>query len=182
MEPSRTFRKLTIHKLSNDIREAGQIGTAVLSPPGSGQILVKNYYAGVNAIDMNIITGRSKLFSGSLPFDVGMEGLGVIEAIGQGVDQTRYSVGQAGLILANSPKAYSQYIYAKPEEFFPVPEVKAEYLALLDCGLTAAIGLDKSAMIKPGEVVLITAAAGGTGLSTSPILFAMHQTLDACSH
>lgn len=45
----------------------------------------------------------------------------------------------------------------------PVPELKPEYIALLDCGLTAAIGLDKSGMIKPGHTVLITAAAGGTG-------------------
>lgn len=73
MEPNRIHSKLVVQKLSNNIREAGQIVSEVLKSPARGQILVKNYYAGVNAIDMNIITGRSKLFSGSLPFDLGME-------------------------------------------------------------------------------------------------------------
>jgi len=67
-----------------------------------------------------------------------------------------------------------------------LPEVRPEFISLLVCGLTASIGLDqvlftldytcvqnffhgfyylKSGQIKKGDKVLITAAAGGTGLS-----------------
>ena len=38
---------------------------------------------------------------------------------------------------------FKNFQFAKQDEFLPVPEIKAEYLALLDCGLTASIGLDK---------------------------------------
>jgi len=73
MNPSGVFKKVIIHKLSNDIREAGKVSHATLRAPESGEILVRNHYSGVNAIDMNIMTGRSKLFNHPLPFDVGME-------------------------------------------------------------------------------------------------------------
>lgn len=48
-------------------------------------------------------------------------------------------------------------------ELIPIPGVKPEYLSLMACGLTAAIGLDCAGKIKAGDKVLITAAAGGTG-------------------
>lgn len=73
MEPGRTFQKLTIHKFSSDIREASQVTEETLRAPGNGEILVKNHFAGVNATDMNIITGRSKIFANALPLDVGLE-------------------------------------------------------------------------------------------------------------
>jgi len=44
-----------------------------------------------------------------------------------------------------------------------LPSAKAEYLPLLVSGLTAAISIDKVGQIKAGDVVLVTAAAGGTG-------------------
>ncbi|CAG2163978.1 unnamed protein product [Oppiella nova] len=53
--------------------------------------------------------------------------------------------------------------YAKPDEVIPVPSLKPEFISLLVCGLTAAIGLDELGRIKKGEKVLITASAGGTG-------------------
>lgn len=73
MDPTVTYHKLSVHKLSTDIRQAAQLNETNLHPPGSDEILVRNYYAGVNALDINIITGRSMFFNGTFPFDIGME-------------------------------------------------------------------------------------------------------------
>ena len=73
METEQTFKKVTIQRLSNDIREAAKIIQTPLKHPGKDEILVRNCFSGVNAIDMNIITGRSKMFNGILPIDAGME-------------------------------------------------------------------------------------------------------------
>ena len=48
----------------------------------------------------------------------------------------------------------------------PIPELKPQYLGCLVSGLTASMALDKIGEVKPGESVLITAAAGGTGDSS----------------
>lgn len=67
------YRKLTIGHFSSDITKAGEMREVELRPPDRGEILVKNYYAGVNAIDMNVMTGRSIFTTGTFPFDLGME-------------------------------------------------------------------------------------------------------------
>ncbi|CAM6031342.1 unnamed protein product, partial [Sphagnum compactum] len=87
--------------------------------------------------------------------------LGVIDSVGKNV--TKLKAGQPALVFAGEPKAYAEYLYLKPEEIIPLPELKPEYIALLVSGLTAAIGLDQCGRIKNGDKVLITAAAGGTG-------------------
>ena len=112
----------------------------------------------MNATDVNISAGRY-FTDGIVPFDIGFEGLGVVEEVGPGVTQLKK--GQAVLTFGSS--GYSEYIYAQADKVFPVPDVKPEYLVTLVNGLTASIGLDEAGRIKSGEKVLITAAAGGTG-------------------
>lgn len=160
MENKISFKKVSVFELSTDISIAAKVVETPLIEPTDEQILVKNLYSGVNATDINITAGRN-YFNGKFPFDIGLEGLGVIESIGKNV--TGLEVGQQGLIFAVPPKAYAEYIYINKKEFFPIPDKRPEYLALLDCGLTATIGLDKAGRIASGEKVLITASAGGTG-------------------
>jgi NADPH-dependent curcumin reductase CurA len=157
---NKTFKKVSVFKLSADIREAVKVVEVPLMKPSDDEILVKNLYSGVNATDINITAGRN-YFDGKLPFDIGLEGLGVIEAIGK--DVVGLEIGQKGLVFAVPPKAYSEYLYIKRNEFIALPDDRPQYLALLDCGLTATIGLDQAGRITKGEKVLITAAAGGTG-------------------
>lgn len=70
-----SYKKLVVTQFGNDIRKAGAVVETPLRPPAAGEILVKNMYAGVNATDMNILTGRSKLAigDGGLPLDLGLE-------------------------------------------------------------------------------------------------------------
>ncbi|XP_054153339.1 prostaglandin reductase-3-like [Oppia nitens] len=155
---NKVFRKLSVTKLTANFAEAVKIVTQPLQEPAANEVLIKNIYAGVNASDVNITAGRY-FTDAKVPFDVGFEGLGVIAAVGKNVK--RYNVGQPTLYLET--KAYSEYVYAKPDNVIPIPELKPKYLTSLVSGLTASIALDRSGHIKKGETVLITAAAGGTG-------------------
>ena len=153
-----TFKKVQVVKLSADFAEATNVKEEPLVAPAAGKILVKNHYAGVNATDINISAGRY-FTDGKVPFDVGLEGLGVVEAVGTGV--TNVKPGQAVMVFGG--RGFAEYIYADAPEVIPVPELKPEFINTMVCGLTATIGLDVAGLIKPGEKVLITAAAGGTG-------------------
>lgn len=69
-----TFKKLSIVKHSNNIRESASIIQIDLDPPKDDEILVKNYFVGINATDMNVMTGRSGFFQKSqIPFELGLE-------------------------------------------------------------------------------------------------------------
>ncbi|KAI7697921.1 hypothetical protein SSS_07197 [Sarcoptes scabiei] len=178
-----TFKKLSIVKHSNNIRESASIIQIDLDPPKDDEILVKNYFVGINATDMNVMTGRSGFFQKSqIPFELGLESLGRLETIGSKVD-SKYGlqIGQIGVVFAKKPKTYAEYVYCEPSEFLPIPEPRPEYIALLDCGLTAAIGLDQLGQIRAGQTVLITAAAGGTGWSNRNSMGKIERLSSDCS-
>jgi hypothetical protein len=69
---NKTFKKVSVFKLSADIREAVKVVEVPLMRPSDDEILVKNLYSGVNATDINITAGRN-YFDGKLPFDIGLE-------------------------------------------------------------------------------------------------------------
>ncbi|CAG2109398.1 unnamed protein product [Medioppia subpectinata] len=142
---------------SEEWREAVKVLCEPLVPPQDNEILVKTVYAGVNATD--VITYQ---FGGN---GVGYEALGVIEAVGKNV--TDFTAGQTVIFLFGVDynfRGFSEYIYAKSEELTAVPCLKPELLSLPVCGITAAIGLDNAGFIKKTDKVLVTAAAGGTGM------------------
>jgi len=157
---NKTFKKVSVIKLSTNFGEATKVVEVKLIPPEDNQVLLKVIYAGVNATDINITAGRY-FTDGKLPFDIGLEAIGVVEAVGKNV--TKVKAGDPAVALGGRPKAYAEYLYLTPEEVIPLPALKPEFIGLLVCGLTVTIGLDESGRIKSGETVLITAAAGGTG-------------------
>lgn len=67
-----TFKKLQVFEPSIDFAAATRIVEVQLAPPGDGQILVKNLYAGVNATDINISAARY-LTDGDVPYNIGLE-------------------------------------------------------------------------------------------------------------
>lgn len=68
------YKKLLVNKYSNEIRDSASIVEEDLRPPNNDEILIKNYYSGVNATEMNIMTGRSSIFpKGHIPFGLGLE-------------------------------------------------------------------------------------------------------------
>ncbi|XP_013778328.1 prostaglandin reductase 3-like [Limulus polyphemus] len=153
-----TYKMLMVHKLAQKFQEAVKIETVTLTSPGPDEIIVKNRYVGINAIDI-FITPIKNIVSKKYPYPVGLESVGEVVALGTDVDCLE--LGQPVAYIGMG--AYSEFMTVKGREVIPIPELKPEYVGLLVSGLTASIGLDKVGDLKAGEKVIITAAAGGLG-------------------
>jgi NADPH2:quinone reductase len=127
--------------------------------PGPGQALVKLEAIGVNFID---IYHRSGQYQGQLPLTPGVEGGGVVSAVGDGV--TEVKVGDR-VAYAMTPGAYAEQHALPASKLVPVPpEVSfTQAVAAMVQGLTAHYLTHSTYPLKAGETALIHAAAGGTG-------------------
>lgn len=152
------YKKLVAVSLSNRFREAVRVETAIIPTPASGELLVRNKYAGVNASDINWTAGRY-LPGIQPPFDTGFEGLGVVVRTGEGCGA--HKTGDAVIYMHNG--AFSNYFLVPAKRAFPVPKCDPHFLTFLVSGMTASIALEKVGEVKSGDTVLVTAAAGGTG-------------------
>jgi NADPH2:quinone reductase len=128
--------------------------------PGPGQVLVRVEAAGVNFVDTY---HRGGLYPVTLPLTPGSEGAGSVAAIGP--DVTGVAVGDrvASVDLAGS---YAEYALAPAGRLIPVPDgVGTEQAAaVLLQGITAHYLVHDSYPVRPGDPVLVHAAAGGVGL------------------
>lgn len=122
--------------------------------------LIRLYAIGVNYID---IYHRTGLYPQVLPFTPGMEGAGVVHAVGEGVHTLK--VGDR-VAFANTIGAYAEYNVVPEEQLVPLPEAVSfeQAAALMLQGLTAHYLVTSTYPVKAGETVLIHAAAGGVGL------------------
>lgn len=128
--------------------------------PGPGEILVRNNAIGVNFIDTYHRTG---LYPVKLPSGLGMEGAGVVEAVGEGV--TRFSVGDLAAYASGPIGAYAdQHVVKADRAVKPRTGVSAEVAAAaLLKGMTAEFLLRRCYPVRAGETILVHAAAGGVG-------------------
>lgn len=179
-------RKIQVHKLSHNFREATSIVTAALPAQLTGdQVLIRNHYAGINASDINFTAGK---YTPGVqpPFDAGFESIGTVIAVGPAVPAS-IRVGQA--VAATSYGAFSEHQIFRARSLLPMPGVDAHYLPLLVSGLTASIALEQTGEMKTvgvngakQETVLVTAAAGGTGLFAVQLAkLAGHHVIATCS-
>ncbi len=126
--------------------------------PRQGEVMIKTAVAGINYADIMLRTGKY-LFTPPLPFTLGFEVAGTIEAVGAGVEGLES--GQR-VIASMQGGGYAEYALADARRVVPIPE-NLEFgkaTALLVQGLTA-LGLLKN--LQAGQTVLIHAAAGGVG-------------------
>ena len=146
-----------------------------------GQVLVRIAVAGVNggcetfrvrAEPGTPFEKRDSLSSSPDPSVVplGAEGAGTVVAVGPGVRPSQLAVGDR--VAVNGGSAFAEFVVAGARGCFKVPRdpsssslslSPAAAVALSLSGLTAAVALHATAKLQPGETVLITAAAGGTG-------------------
>jgi NADPH:quinone reductase len=130
------------------------------SAPGPGQVLVEVAAAGVNYIDTY---HRRGLYPKDLPFTPGKEGAGTVSALGDGV--TDLAVGDP-VAWADAPGSYAQQVVVPASKAYRVPdgiEVEVAAAAMLQ-GLTTHYLVTSTYPVKPGDTVLVHAAAGGVGL------------------
>ncbi|KAK4849329.1 hypothetical protein QYF36_023592 [Acer negundo] len=160
-----SFEKIVVHTLTHNFRNATRTVCAPLRLPiKPNHILLKIIYAGVNASDVNFSSGRyfsgnTKDVSSRLPFDAGFEAVGIIAAVGDGVNDLK--VGTPAAIMTFG--GYAEFAMVPSKHIIPVARPDPEVIALLTSGLTASIALEKAGQMTSGETVFVTAAAGGTG-------------------
>ena len=131
-----------------------------LPEPGPGEARVALACSGVNFIDTYQRSGQYKM---NLPFTPGSEGGGKIDAVGP--DVTEFAPGDL-VAFASSPGTYAEFAIVPTWKLVPVPpgvNLMTATAAMLQ-GMTAHYLTHDTYPIRPGDTVLIHAAAGGTGL------------------
>src|SRR5579872_3231724 len=129
--------------------------------PGEGQVRLRHTAVGLNYIDTY---QRSGLYPIPLPSGLGSEAAGVVEEVGPGVsglkagDRVAYAGGPLG--------AYSEARVMPADRLVPLPDRISDQqgAAMMLKGMTAWYLVRRTHVVKPGETILIHAAAGGVGL------------------
>jgi NADPH2:quinone reductase len=126
---------------------------------GEGQVRVALAAAGVNFIDTY---QRSGLYPRPTPFVLGLEGAGTIETVGSGVQGLRS--GQR-VAWASAPGSYATHVLVPAASLVPIPDAVSTEVAaaVMLQGMTAHYLTHGVRETKPGDQVLVHAAAGGTG-------------------
>lgn len=130
-----------------------------IGSPGPGQVLVRNTAVGLNFIDVYHRTG---LYPNPLPLTLGMEGAGVVEAVGPRVKE--FKVGDR-VAYAQPIGAYAEMCLRPSERLVKVPAGIDDKVAaaIMLKGMTAWYLVRRSYKVKKGDTILVHAAAGGVG-------------------
>jgi len=144
--------------------EAMQMVDVEVGNPGPGEIRIRHHACGLNFIDVYQRTG---LYQNPLPLKLGMEGAGVVEAVGEGV--THLKVGDRAAYASNPPGSYSQVRVMPAKTVCKLPDAIGfdTGAAMMLKGLTAQYLLKRTQPqggLQAGDHVLWHAAAGGVGL------------------
>jgi NADPH:quinone reductase len=128
--------------------------------PKAGETRVKIEAIGLNFID---IYQRTGLYPLQIPVTLGMEGAGVVDAIGDGVTEVKKGDRVAYAMILGS---YAEYAIVPASKLAPVPaEINAKSAAALMLqGMTAHYLTHSTYPLKRGDTALVHAAAGGVGL------------------
>lgn len=144
--------------------EQMQLVDLPVGDPGPGEIRIRHHAAGLNYIDVYQRTG---LYANPLPLTLGMEGAGIVEAVGEGVTHLR--AGDRAAYASNPPGSYSECRVMPAKTVVRLPDSIGFDTAagMMLKGLTAQYLLKKTLPVEglqPGDHVLFHAAAGGVGL------------------
>ena len=130
--------------------------------PGFGEAKIRHTAIGLNYIDVYGRTGLHPV--PSLPHTLGMEGAGIVEAVGEGVNNV--VVGDRIAYVMSPPGAYSEERIVPASRLIQLPDDVSEETAaaMMLKGMTAQYLLNQTYNVKKGDYILIHAAAGGVGL------------------
>ncbi|HEY2671236.1 MAG TPA: quinone oxidoreductase [Rugosimonospora sp.] len=137
--------------------------------PGPGQLLIRLTACGVNYID---IYHRRGLYPRPLPFVPGTEGAGEVVAAGAGVDPRLVGTRVASSDLIGG---YAELSLVGADRAVPLPDAIGDELgaAAMLQGMTAHYLVSDSYPVRPGDTVLVHAAAGGMGLLVTQLATAL---------
>jgi NADPH2:quinone reductase len=128
--------------------------------PGAGSVRIRVSASGVNFIDVYM---RSGLYPRPTPFVLGLEGAGVVEATGPGVEDL---VEGDRVAWASVPGSYAEALIAPAARLVAIPEGISDPVAAAAMlqGMTAHYLVQGVRSTAPGDTALVHAGAGGVGL------------------
>ena len=137
------------------------VENALVGKPKRGEARVRHTAIGLNYIDTY---HRSGLYPLPLPTGVGLEGAGVVEAVGAGV--THVKVGDRVAYAGGPPGAYAQERVMPANKLVKIPKGVSDEdaAAMMLKGLTVHMLIRRVYRVQKGETVVFHAAAGGVGL------------------
>lgn len=138
-----------------------EVGAGETAPLAPGEARVRHEAIGLNFID---IYHRSGLYPLPLPSGLGLEGAGVVEAVGSGVADLK--PGDRVAYAGGPPGAYAEVRNLPADRLVRLPDAidfKTAAAMMLQ-GMTAQYLLRRTYRVQAGDTILIQAAAGGVGL------------------
>ena len=135
-----------------------------VAAPGPDEVRLRTTAAGLNYIDTYHRTGAYKV---ALPAVLGREGAGIVEAIGSAVSENANIAVGDRVAYASAPMgAYAEVRLMPAERVVKVPAGISDQQAasMMLKGMTAQYLLRRTYPVKPGDIILSQAAAGGVGL------------------
>lgn len=130
--------------------------------PGPGEIRVRVLAAGLNPIEWKIYTGLAAgPYGVELPAGNGNDFAGTVDAVGDGVDGL-----ELGALVYGGKRGFAQadYLLTSPAEVVPVPDgLTVEQAGGLDIAGRTAVASVRAIGVGAGDVVFVSAAAGGVG-------------------
>ncbi|MCW7541282.1 NADP-dependent oxidoreductase [Aquabacterium sp. A7-Y] len=137
-----------------------------IGDPGARQVAVRVEAAGVNPLDLKILAGSMQpVFPVSMPYTLGTDIAGVVEAVGPEVDRFKPGDRVVGRLDPTAGGGFAEYAVIAAQSLCPIPEdMSQEQAAALPTGAgTAWLALFGVGQVRAGQRVLIHAAAGGVG-------------------
>jgi NADPH2:quinone reductase len=127
--------------------------------PGPGEVLVRNTAVGLNFVD---VYHRIGLYPNTLPLTLGMEGAGVVEAVGPKVKE--FKVGDH-VAYAQPIGSYAEMCLRPVDRLVKIPAGIDDKVAaaIMLKGMTAWYLIRRTYKVKKGDTILVHAAAGGVG-------------------
>lgn len=161
MRMAKIYRKLIGKQISQDFKSAVEIIEVPIPAPDHNQLLIQNKFAGINAgFDTLLCQGKVPYVNLTPPFDLGVEAVGEVVAVGDNIQD--FQVGDA-VVTTVRGGGYREYQVIDANLAVKVRQAIPEVLTLMPTGISALVALEKVGEMKSNEVVLVTAAAGGTG-------------------
>lgn len=161
------MKAIQIHETGGP--EVLQLAELPIPQPGPGQVLIRVEAIGVNFIEIYFRKGTYKT---SLPFIPGSEAAGTVEELGPGV--TGFATGDA-VASTSVMGSYAEYALVPAAQLVKVPEglsMEQAAAAMLQ-GMTAHYLATSTFPLKPGDMALVHAGAGGVGLLLTQIAVKM---------
>ncbi|HTY99250.1 MAG TPA: quinone oxidoreductase, partial [Rhodocyclaceae bacterium] len=133
----------------------------ILPTPAANEAAVRHEAVGLNFVD---IYHRSGLYPLALPSGLGMEGAGVVEAVGSGA--TDLAVGDRVAYAGGPPGSYAEKRNIPADRLVKLPaSIDFQHAAAMMLqGMTVQYLLRRTYRVQPGDTILVHAAAGGVGL------------------